>query len=70
MPSRQQSSAIVTFAAQVIKHDADFFFRRILLARRPANVANQPLRGALASAARWILGRGFPNHLRSFQSLR
>ncbi len=34
------------FATQVIEHDADFFFRRVLLARRPVNIAAKSLLGS------------------------
>jgi hypothetical protein len=39
------------FAAQAIEDDADFFFRRILLAGRPANIADQAFRRTVAPAA-------------------
>ena len=39
--SRRRSLAAFDFTAQAVEHDADLFFRRILLARRPADVANK-----------------------------
>src|SRR5215469_2438883 len=46
------------FAAQAVEHDADLLFGRMVLSRRPPNVADKVL-------GRHLAGVGFLSHLRS-----